>query len=141
MRIKLLIACFLPLACLPLSCFAQTAEDIEGWEQKKQKELSVLPEIVRSYANSIGCNVSFEPRNVVRWQGQPRDVSYLALIAIDVGCAGGSASWRSLLLAIREGEYGKLYVYPEYSLPDLSASKFPQFIDSIVNSEEGVRFN
>lgn len=141
MRLKHLIACLSILAWLPLSGLAQTAKDIEDWEQKKRQELTTLPKVVRAYANSIGCSVNFEPENVVRWQGNPRDVSYLALIAIDVGCAGGSASWRSLFLAIRRGAYGKLYVYPEYSLPDLTSSKFPQAIDSIVSTKEGIRFS
>lgn len=140
MRLKHLIAC-LTLAWLPLSGLAQTAKDIEDWEQKKQQELAMLPKVVQSYASSIGCNVTFDPKNAVHWQGNPKDVSYLALISIDVGCAGGSASWRSLFLAIRQGSYGKLYIYPEHSLPDLTSSKFPQTIDSIVSSEEGVHFS
>lgn len=141
MHLKYLIACFLTFAWLPLSSLAQTAKDIEDWEQKKREELAILPKTVQSYASSIGCNVTFDPKNVVRWQGNPTGVSFLALIAIDVGCAGGSASWRSFFVAIRRGAYGELYVYPEYSLQDLTSSRFPQTIDSIVSSEEGVRFS
>lgn len=141
MRLQPLITCLLMLACAPLSCPAQSVEDIEQWEQKRQGELAALPRTVRAYADSIGCAVAFEPRNVVRWRGQPEGVHYLALIAIDSGCAGGSRSWGSIFIAIHEGAYGKLYVLPAYSHSGVISGRFPQAIDSIISNNGEVRFS
>lgn len=123
----------------PLSAGSQTAHDIKAWEERKAEALKQMPEVVESYANSIGCNVSFKPRNFVRWQGDP-GVRYIALVSLDESCAGGSASWRSIVIALREGAHAKLLVHPGYSLPELTSPRFPQLIDSISTTPHGVRF-
>lgn len=141
MRLQPLLACLLMLACSPLPCSAQSAGDIKQWEQKRREELAALPRTVRAYADSIGCAVAFEPKNVVRWGGQPEGIHYLALVTIDSGCAGGSRSWRSIFIAIHEGAYGKLYVHPAYSHSGVTSGRFPQAIDSIASSNGEVRFS
>ncbi len=123
----------------PLTGWAQTAEELRAWDETRAAELKRLPRVVRSYANSIGCAVWFDPKNVVRWEGTP-GVEYVALISLDEGCAGGSRSWRSVLVAVHEGAWGKLFVHAKYSLPELTSMQFPQMIDSLYNTKDGVRF-
>lgn len=118
---------------------AQTGEDLRAWDQMRARELERLPGVVRAYANSIGCEVAFTPKNVVRWEGAP-GVQYVALVALDVGCSGGSRSRRSVLMGVREGAWGKLFVDATYSLPELTSMQFPQLIDSLYNTKDGVRF-
>ncbi|MCD9088385.1 hypothetical protein [Stenotrophomonas sp. SY1] len=138
MRAQSFTAFFLSLLCFPAVCVAQATKEIEAWDQTGRSELATLPTVVRAYANSIGCNVWFDPKNVVRWQGEPGGIRYLALISMDVGCAGGSRSWRSAFIALREGASRKLYVDPEFS--GETPAEFPQTMDSLVNTNEGVRF-
>ena len=95
--------------------------------------------MVRSYANAIGCEVRFDPRNVVRWEGAP-GVRYVALVTLDEGCSGGSRSWRTVLVGVREGAAGRLFVHAGASLPERTSAQFPQWIDSIRNTADGVRF-
>lgn len=140
MRLRNMAATVLLFLIIPSSGWAQTAGDIRAWDEMRARELERLPKTVRSYANSIGCSVTFRPGDVVHWEGVPSEIKYLALISLDEGCAGGSATWRSTLLAVREGEYGKLFVHARYSLPELTSMNFPQLIDSIYNTASGVRF-
>lgn len=124
---------------IPLPGWSQTAEEIRVWDETRARELARLPVVVRSYAHSIGCHVWFKPENVVRWEGIP-EIKYVALISLDDGCAGGSGTWKSVLVAVREGASGKLYVHPAYSLAELTSMQLPQMIDAIYNTEHGVRF-
>ena len=126
--------------CIPLPAWPQTADEIRAWEAMRARELERLPVAVRSYANSIGCAVTFRPKDVVRWEGAPMEVKYVALISLDEGCAGGSGTWRSTFVAVREGAYGKLFVHARYSAPELTSMQFPQLIDAIYTTRKGVRF-
>jgi len=139
MKLKRKMYLILMMLGTPLSVGSQTVHDINAWEERKAEALKHMPEVVESYANSIGCNVSFNPRNFARWQGSP-GVQYIALVVLDEGCAGGSATWRSILLALREGANAKLLIHPGYSLPELTSPRFPQLIDSISATPHGVRF-
>lgn len=60
----------------------------------------------------MGCNVVFDHANVVHWHGNP-EIRHVALVTLDVDCSGGSRNWRPLLIALRAGAHGKLYVNPE----------------------------
>lgn len=137
MRLRYII--LFALLCSPLPGWPQTAHELREWEAMEARGLEHLPDAVRSYANSIGCNVSFNPRNIARWKGAP-GVSYLASVALDEGCSGGTGSWRSIILAVRQGANAKLFIHPDYSLPTLTSQAFPQMIDSISATEHGVRF-
>ena len=139
MRIKDVAVVVLSLAGIALPAWPQTADDIRAWDEMRANELRRLPERVRSYAESIGCNVEFEPRNIVRWEGTP-GIRYVALITLDDGCAGGTRNWRSAFVAVREGAHGKLYVHSEYSSPEVTSMQFPQLIDVLYNTAHGVRF-
>ncbi|MGH8055038.1 MAG: hypothetical protein ACREP4_14090 [Stenotrophomonas sp.] len=138
MRARFVTALLLLLMCFQAPGSAQTVGDIEAWEQLGRRELATLPAVVRAYANATGCAVLFDPKNVVRWDGEPREVRYLAFVSMDVGCAGGSRSWRSVFIAVREGASRRLFVAPEFS--GKTPLEFPQAMDSLVNTEDGVRF-
>lgn len=130
---------FMALLCSPLLAWAQTAHELREWEAIKARAFERLPGTVLSYASSIGCNVSFNPNNIVRWKEEP-GVRYIALVTLDVGCSGGSRSWRSIVLGIRQGANAALLIHPDYSLPALTSNAFPQMIDSISATSHGVRF-
>jgi len=125
--------------CSPLLGWAQTAHELSEWEVIEARVVERLPDIVSSYASSIGCNVSFNPNNIARWKIDP-EVRYIALVTLDEGCSGGSRSWRSIILAVRQGANATLFIHPDYSLPKLTSEAFPQMIDSISATEHGVRF-
>lgn len=127
------------LLCCPLPGWAQTAHELREWEAMEARGMERLPDAVWSYANSIGCNVSFNPSNIARWKGTP-GVHYIALVRLDEGCSGGTGSWRSIILAVRQGANAKLFIHPDYSLPRLTSEAFPQMIDSISATKNGVRF-
>lgn len=137
MRLRHIV--LMALLCSPLSGWSQTAHELREWEVIKVRGVERLPDAVRAYANSIGCNVSFNPNNIARWKGDP-GVRYIALVTIDEGCSGGSGSWRSIILGVRQGANATLFIHPDYSLPKLTSEAFPQMIDSISATEHGVRF-
>lgn len=140
MQFKDVAMSLLLLIGIPLPGWSQTAEELRAWEDTRARQLERLPMAVRSYAASIGCAVTFRPKDVVRWEGAPTEVKYLVLITLDEGCAGGSGTWKSALIAMREGEGGKLFVHPKYSVPELTSMQFPQLIDAIYSTRHGVRF-
>lgn len=127
------------LLCCPLFGWAQTPDDLREWKALEAKAVAALPDVVRSYANSIGCNVSFESSNIARWTGNPA-VHYIALVTLDEGCSGGTRSWRSIIVAVRRGANAALFINPDYSLPMLTSEEFPQMIDTLSATKDGVRF-
>lgn len=130
---------FVALFCCPLLGSAQTPHERREWQAMEARGIEGLPDVVRSYANSIGCNVSFDSSNVARWKGNP-GVHYIALVTLDEGCSGGTRSWRSIILAVRRGANASLFIHPDYSLSKLTSEAFPQMIDSISATKDGVRF-
>ena len=139
MKVKTLLFVTILILSHPICGWSQTADEIKDWDQRVAMERAALPKLVKTFSDAIGCNVTFDPRNVVRWHGDPQ-VSYVALVALDEGCSGGSRSWRSVFVAIRTGAYGKLYINLKYSSPEFTSFRFPQTIDSISSLDDKVTF-
>ncbi|MGH8054575.1 MAG: hypothetical protein ACREP4_11725 [Stenotrophomonas sp.] len=137
MRLRHIV--LMALLCSPLPGWSQTARELREWAIMGPRGVERLPDAVRSYANSIGCNVPFNPNNLARWEGDA-GVRYIALVTLDEGCSGDTGSWRSILLAVRQGANATLLIHPDDSLPKLSSEAFPQMIDSISATVHGVRF-
>lgn len=118
---------------------SQTAAELRDHDRLAARERAA-PERVQAFAQTMGCNVVFDHANVVvRWHGNP-EIRHVALVTLDAGCSGGSRSWRPLLIALRAGTHGNLYVNPEYSAPGFTSAAFPQAMDSISSVGGTVRF-
>lgn len=123
----------------PVSGLSQTAAELRDHDRQRARERAAAPELVRAFAEVIGCNVGFDPANVMRWHGNP-EVRYIALVTLDAGCSGGSRSWRPVFVALRAGAHGKLYVNPAYSAPEFTSPAFPQVVDSIFSVGTAIHF-
>jgi hypothetical protein len=91
---------------------------------------------VKAYANSIGCFVHMDPRNVARAKVD-RIKPIVALYSIDETCSGGTAMHRPAFAVLVPDDHGGLLVLPEYSIPSSTSEKLPQYTERIfVKGEE-----
>jgi hypothetical protein len=84
---------------------------------------------VKSYANSIGCAVNLDERNVVPYEIDGESVA-VTLYSIDLGCSGGTAMSRPAFAVVRQNVYGA-YVDPRYSSPLQTSEEFPQHTERL----------
>ena len=99
-----------------------------------------IPRLVKQYGETIGCEFSMNPANVVPFQGA-RDSAYIALFDIDEGCSGGTAMSRPVIAVLGwgGGSMDKLFIDASVSLP-ANASAFPQWVSRIYAQGTGARF-
>ena len=90
-----------------------------------------IPKIIEQYANTLGCAIFIESKNVVQFKiDNERD--YVALFSFDVGCSGGSAMSRPVfVLLTSKYSYPKIYIEGKYSIPSQTSEAFPSQVDSI----------
>jgi len=108
-----------------LSCVASLAQAAPDAET-----LGKVAAVTLRYANSLGCAVTLDKRNIVPVRLDDRDL-FVVLYSIDVGCSGGSAMSRPALAALKRSTYGTFYVRPEYSSPLSTSDQFPAATDRI----------
>lgn len=116
-----------------------TEEQEKAYEQQKKqrkKEAFVkAPDVIASYANSIGCIFNLNPENIVEF---PEGGNKLfAVFSIDVGCSGGSNMSRpvfvELELSIASMQY---YINFEHSGPSQTPMSIPQTVEKIYVKDE-----
>ena len=102
-------------------------------EPASQVPVKLIEKAIVAYARSIGCNQSFDPRNIVAMPGgygvdglSP----YLVVYSVDVGCSGGSSSWQSAFAVLRPNTMNGVFVDPELSRPAATVG-LPQFIERV----------
>jgi hypothetical protein len=130
---KFVFIIFLILS-ISLNVFAESEEDYQYEKQRasdKRIALKNIPKIIEQYASTLGCNVYFEPKNVVEYQIENKTV-YVGLLGIDTGCSGGSAMGRPFIVTLTWGlSYNySLYVDSKYSLPH-QTDELPQNMSRI----------
>lgn len=108
-----------------LSCVASLAQAAPD-----AKTLGKVAAVTLSYANSLGCAVTLDKRNIVPFRMDDRDL-FVVLYSIDVGCSGGSAMSRPAFAALERNTFGAFYVRPEYSSPLSTSDRFPAATDRI----------
>lgn len=90
-----------------------------------------IEKVLSVYANSVGCAFEMDRKNIVKkdiyGDGEP---VFVALFVNDDDCSGGSGSWSSKL-AILDQHNGGIYVRPDMTMPLISSSGLPRFIDRI----------
>jgi len=94
------------------------------------KTLGKVAAVTLSYANSLGCAVTLDKRNIVPFRMDDHDL-FVVLYSMDVGCSGGSAMNRPALAALERNPYGAFYVRSEYSSPLSTSDRFPAATDRI----------
>lgn len=94
------------------------------------KTLGKVAAVTLNYANSLGCAVILDKRNIVPFRMDDRDF-FVVLYSIDVGCSGGSAMSRPALAALERNLNGTFYVRSEYSSPLSTSDRFPAATDRI----------
>ncbi len=118
---------------LLLPLVAACATPALAGEPKHKVPVKPIEKALLAYARSIGCNESFDRRNIVAVP-QDYDVDanfqYLVVYWLDVGCSGGSAMGRSLFAVLRPDVSGDYFVDPELSRPEATVG-FPQDIDRV----------
>ncbi len=103
------------------------------------KTVAKVTAVTLNYANSLGCAVTLDRRNIVPFRMDDRDL-FVVLYGIDVGCTGGSAMSRPALAALERNPYGSFYVLPEYSSPSSTSDRFPAATDRIFLKGGRLRF-
>src|ERR1700758_3256811 len=88
---------------LLLSCIAGLAQAAPD-----AKTLGKVAAVTLRYANSLGCAVTLDKRNIVPFRMDDRDL-FVVLYSMDVGCSGGSAMSRPALAALERNTYGAFY--------------------------------
>ena len=132
MELNNLRALLLILFCMP--CLAEMSQkDIEAekaWEEGQLEAEKTIPALLESYGNAIGCSFSFNPKNLVKYKILEKPV-IVAAISLDVGCSGGSAMHRTLLIIMKYGAYHKINVVPELSIPMQTPPELPNNLESL----------
>jgi hypothetical protein len=118
-------------ALLGLTGHAQAATDVKTEDK--------VASVATSYAESLGCAVTFDKRNVVPYSIEGNNL-FIVLYSIDVGCSGGSAMSRPALAALERNVYGNFYVRPEYSSPLSTSDQFPASTDRLFLKSGRLRF-
>src|SRR6202008_1682684 len=89
-----------------LSCVASLAQATPD-----AQTLGKVAAVTLRYANSLGCAVTLDKRNIVPFRMDDRDL-FVVLYSLDVGCSGGSAMSRPAFAALERSAYGAVYVRP-----------------------------
>jgi hypothetical protein len=103
------------------------------------KTVDKVASVATRYAESLGCAVTLDKRNVVPYSIDG-DNLFIVLYSIDVGCSGGSAMSRPALAALERNTYGNFYVRPEYSSPRSTSDEFPASTDRLFLKDGRLRF-
>jgi len=87
---------------------------------------------LRSYADSIGCLLAFDPKNVVKFNasGSGGSSEYVVLFVIDPDCSGGSAMAFRALAVFEETEPHRVFVRPALSFP-IAENELPPFTERL----------
>lgn len=94
-------------------------------------EIDKLRPVLQSYAEAIGCDFSFDAKNVVKFQiDSDGGTQYVAAFYLDPGCSGGSGMGSSMLAVMSQDSTGSFHVRADLSQPALMIG-FPRFIDRI----------
>jgi len=107
-------------------CFAGNPQQLNNKDVIHQKILTV----VEQYATSLGCIFHINPNNIVSYKLN-RDIVFVALYSLDLGCSGGSNMSRPAFVVIRAGAYNTYLVDPRYSSPLQTSSNLPQHLNEI----------
>lgn len=116
---------------LGLAGHGQAATDV--------KTIDKVASVATGYAESLGCVVTLDKRNVVPYSIEGNNL-FIVLYSIDVGCSGGSAMSRPALAALERNAYGNFYVRPEYSSPLSMSDQFPASTDRLFLKDGRLRF-
>ena len=98
--------------------------------------------VVKAYANTIGCLLRLDRRNIVRQNigGLNGASTYVVLFAIDQGCSGGSAMSQSAIAVVEQGMQGRMFIRPELSFPVTKNEGLPQYTEKIFVRNGDLRF-
>ena len=89
-----------------------------------------IMEVVKSYANAIGCFIHMDSNNMVRHRIGEADV-VVVLYSIDDSCSGGNAMHRPTFAVLQKTIQGDYLIIPQYSLPSATSESFPQFTNRL----------
>lgn len=103
-------------------------------KQRKKEAIVKAPDVIASYANSIGCMFDLKPDNIVEF---PEDSNKLyAVFSIDVGCSGGSAMSRPVFVELELSPASmQYYINFERSGPGQTSMSIPQTVEKIYIKE------
>jgi len=110
---------------------------------KKKIAEETIPNIVERYALSFGCEFNMQKRSVVElthW----KEISYLAVYSLDLGCSGGSAMSRPYFVVLSNHDRTRprnIFVNPKYSLPAQTSEGFPQTITGLYIKNEKIYYS
>jgi hypothetical protein len=121
----------LAFALLGLAGYARAATDL--------KTADKVASVATGYAESLGCAVTLDKRNIVPCSIEGNDL-FIVLYSVDVGCSGGTAMSRSALAALERNAYGNFYVRPECSSPRSMSDQFPASTDRLFLKDGRLRF-
>jgi hypothetical protein len=145
MRIPIILV--IAFALLSLKVDANPAEELKQLELEYPKEKKaaeeIIPNIVERYALSFGCAFNMQKKNVVELKNW-KELSYLAVYSLDLGCSGGSAMSRPyfVVLSNNDGTHPRnIFVNLKYSLPAQTSESFPQTITSIYIKNEKIYYS
>ncbi|WP_049628928.1 hypothetical protein [Cellvibrio sp. pealriver] len=113
------------------------------YEQQKQSAKETIPSIVERYALSFGCVFNMQKDNVVELKNW-KELSYLSLYSLDLGCSGGSAMSRPYFVVLSNYDRSHpqhIFVNPKYSLPSQTSDSFPQTITGIYAKGEKIYYS
>lgn len=124
----------LTIIALSQTCLADSEEDIRAFEIQHDADIkkaqATIPKVVEGYATSLGCQFLIDPANVVPYQLDGRPV-FIAVFSFDVGCSGGSAMSRPVVVVLEQSYNTNIYVNVAYSTPKQTSDTLPQVIKKI----------
>lgn len=122
-----------------LAAFACGAEELppeEPFERLRPKIVAV----VEAHARTVGCSVRVDPRHVVPWLRPDGRRLYIALYHADIGCSGGNAMSRPVLVVVHPGAYGTWMIDTRHSMPQQTPETLPKEIIALVPDGDELRF-
>ncbi len=99
--------------------------------------LAKIENVLRTYANTIGCDFSMNRKNIVEIdidKSEDEEKEFVALFNIDAGCLGGSGTGKSSIAVLKYRDIfhkDEIYVRAELSEPSVASYGFPRLIDHI----------
>jgi hypothetical protein len=125
------IKCLLNLLLVALLLYGRYAE-ASPTDAAERMPAKKIESAILSYAKSLGCNESFNRKNIVELPSSYGlgESKYLVLYYLDVGCDGGSTSEASYFGVLTQSFGGRIYVDGDLSRPS-ATDGFPSNIASI----------
>jgi hypothetical protein len=121
-----------------LMMFSSPADELPPPESERSR-VQKIAAVVEAHAETVGCNVHVDPASIVPYRVD-QEFLYLAYYAADIGCSGGTAMSRPVIVAVKPGAYGRYFIDSTRSSPAQTSDAFPRHITRIALVDGDLRY-